>query len=332
MNRTGKAKDRNASGKAKGAGKHGTKRATKSLVCDCFVLSVRDGSLYHTAPDQGDWKPSTDAVFNELPHLLLTHAKSGAKRSNQTGKYVVVALRPVGKSSAGAPADPFAWSLGLSNLLAAATERHLRGRIPEAAQTILLFGDTPDAGQLHVQMVMVDDESNAIGLCDKMATGEWGEAGSVGDESQRADRISKIRVLLDGRQAGDYDSVRADLAALYDCVRAEVAERLGPALNRKAVDTPHGTYDEKKELAKWVNAELRRFGLALKCPKTGRPAFLVGHAGGQTGVGRFQLEITESDGRPYRPVTSVTLPALTLMPDATAAANAGKRPQQSRSR
>ena len=50
-------------------------------------------------------------------------------------------------------------------------------------------------------------------------------------------------------------------------------------------------------LAKWVNAELRKLGLALVCPKTRRPAILLADPGGVPGVGRFQFQSETPEGR-----------------------------------
>jgi hypothetical protein len=68
----------------------------------------------------------------------------------------------------------------------------------------------------------------------------------------------------------------------------------------------------KCALARWVNAELRRFGLALICPKSRRPSVLLADRGGIAGVGRFQVQSEDPDGRKVRAHSSATLPRLEL--------------------
>ena len=112
-----------------------------------------------------------------------------------------------------------------------------------------------------------------------------------------------------------YDAVRKRATALVDDARKEAARVLQPAINDRAAEMPHEKYEDKKRLAKWVNAELRRMGLAIRCPRTGIPCYLMGNPGGQPGFGRFLLEYTDEEGKRRHPLTSVTLPHLDLMPD-----------------
>lgn len=144
---------------------------------------------------------------------------------------------------------------------------------------------------------------------------EWGtrEQQQVGEvsgsivEAFREGVASKLGDLPE-----DYPARRQVLAALHDVTRSTIAKALESVLNDHAAEMPHATYEEKKELAKWVNAELRRFGLAIKCPKTGRPAILIGHATGVPGVGRFHIEVLGEEGVAKRTFTGVQLPKLEL--------------------
>ncbi len=126
----------------------------------------------------------------------------------------------------------------------------------------------------------------------------------------------------------DYDARRAALAEMFDTCRQQVAAGLEPAFNAKAKDTPHDTYEDKKTLAKWVNAELRRFGLAIWSPRTGDRCFLMGNPGGTPGAGRFVLEYTDKQGKRQHPLTSVSLPHLDLMPDEMTRAPYGERTRE----
>jgi hypothetical protein len=91
-----------------------------------------------------------------------------------------------------------------------------------------------------------------------------------------------------------------------------MARRLEEALNQHVGGMPAATYDDKRAIARWVNAELRRFGLALVCPKSRRPAVLLADPGGIPGAGRFQFQSETPEGRKVRAYSSATLPRLEL--------------------
>ncbi len=109
-----------------------------------------------------------------------------------------------------------------------------------------------------------------------------------------------------------YVELTQDLEGLNHDFRREIAARLEPAMNAHVSAMPHDTYDEKKSLAKWVNEELRKYGLAVKCPKTGNPGLLVASPGDNPETGRFQIDILTPDGKRKRTFSSVSLPTLEL--------------------
>jgi hypothetical protein len=116
-------------------------------------------------------------------------------------------------------------------------------------------------------------------------------------------------------QDSNYATLVASLTQRNHAFRQQLAAELAPALNARIRQMPHGTYEEKKELAQWVNDELEPLGLAVQCPKTGLPAKLRGHAGNWPGVGRFAFEVYH-DGKRKLSTYSDALPELTLT-DAT---------------
>jgi hypothetical protein len=160
--------------------------------------------------------------------------------------------------------------------------------------------------RLHIS----DRHDRGLGL-NQLLPGE--REGSVEDESEQqwGDRLGISRDSV----TKSYAQLREELAAHSDASRKKIAAVLEPALNAKAAMLPHATYDEKKTLAKWANAELRRFGLAIRCPRTGKACLLMGNPGGQPGKGRFVLEYTDESGKRHHPFTSVTLPHLELTLD-----------------
>ena len=93
-----------------------------------------------------------------------------------------------------------------------------------------------------------------------------------------------------------YEVQAGQLAGLNRGFRQELAKRLLPALKEEMQRQPHETYDQKIELVRWVNAELRRFDLAIRHPKTGQPAAFKPFLGNDPEIGAFRLEDKDADG------------------------------------
>ena len=132
-------------------------------------------------------------------------------------------------------------------------------------------------------------------------------------EGTRAEYLDALLATVP--KGATYEEKADKLAGLNHEVRQRFAAELAPALNTRIQTMPHDTYEEKKELARWVNDQLEPLGLAVQCPNTGLPAKLRGHAGNWPGVGRFAFEVY-SDGKRKTPSVSDKLPELTLI-DAT---------------
>jgi len=139
------------------------------------------------------------------------------------------------------------------------------------------------------------------------------EAGSPQDEGMRlrtaweAATEALLKALPD-----EYQPLTGKLADVDHIFRMALARRLEDAFNHQVGGMPAATYDDKRTLARWVNAELRRFGLALVCPKSKRPSVLLADPGGTPGVGRFQFQSESPEGRKVRAYSSATLPRLEL--------------------
>lgn len=121
-----------------------------------------------------------------------------------------------------------------------------------------------------------------------------------------------------------YEARREVLTQVRDAARHAIIRVLEPLLNERAASTPHRTYEQKKELAKSINAELRWFGLALKVERVDEPCLIMANPGGTPGLGRFVLDYTDADGERHRPLTSVSLPRLNLTLDSLVRAPAGR--------
>jgi FHA domain len=121
------------------------------------------------------------------------------------------------------------------------------------------------------------------------------------------------RLLSNVPKNAPYEEQAEAASQLTHEVRLQLASRIAPAFNAAIQAMPQDTYDQKKELAAWVNAELGRFGLAVKCPKTGLPAKLHGDTGNYPETGRFQFQVSTDSGRPHRTVNTPDLPVLELV-------------------
>lgn len=105
------------------------------------------------------------------------------------------------------------------------------------------------------------------------------------------------------------------------CVRQALFTAMGEALQRSLNEhlsrQPQSSMDDRRALAAEVNRCLRSLSLAIKCPRTGRPAILVVDTadGDHADVSRFRLQITDDLGKRRRTLTDINLPLpLSLMP------------------
>lgn len=216
----------------------------------------------------------------------------------------------------------------------------LSGRAAGGARGLLL--DPGDGGggidgQLLGTVLLLGSLSEAKALCKTIRDGE----GNLPPEPEKENRYlqseaaAALQGMLDRIAAAlpvQYAARREALAELSDVFRASFAAALEPALNAQASAMPQASYEDKKDLAKWVNAQLRALGLAVKDPKTGRPCHLVGSPGNRPDVGRFMLNHRDAGGRLVHGLTSVTLPHLELIPDDLSRGPPGLGTGSSRSR
>jgi hypothetical protein len=181
--------------------------------------------------------------------------------------------------------------------------------------------------QLFVAMLFVDDRDEVQALCSSVIRGERRLSELNREQGPRVEDVLE-RALGAIPQA--YEKKHEALLKFSLASRAVIARVLEPALNEEAKSHPQNTYEDKKALAKWINAQLRSLGLAIQDPKTGKPCHLVGSPGNRPGIGRFMLNITDESGRLVHSVTSVTLPHLQLIPDDLSRAPYGERSERAR--
>jgi hypothetical protein len=125
---------------------------------------------------------------------------------------------------------------------------------------------------------------------------------------------SHAAAVLTRKVSGDYAAVAAWQKELHSAIQALLIERFEPAFNAQLASMPQATREEKKELCRWANAELRSLGLAIRCPKTGHAAILHTDLGYRPEAGCFQLELTGQEHGRRRTRTFVSLIPLELMP------------------
>ena len=121
--------------------------------------------------------------------------------------------------------------------------------------------------------------------------------------------------LLD-RLPTDYTAAYPQLLELRSIFHHELASCMQARLNEHLTKLELDSYQQKQGIATWVNQQLREVGLAIRDPKTGRPATLVADTrDANDELGRFRFDVRDDDGRTRRTFTSNTLPLLELMED-----------------
>lgn len=152
-----------------------------------------------------------------------------------------------------------------------------------------------------------------LGLGEREASGSVPRSKAVEEHLRRVLEGAIDQALAD--KPDTYEARREVLTQVRDAARLAIIRVLEPLLNERAAATPHETYEQKKSLARWVNAELRWFGLAIKSDRTDAPCLLVANTTKAPGDGRFMLDFTDDEGRHHRPVATVALPRLSLTMD-----------------
>ena len=132
-----------------------------------------------------------------------------------------------------------------------------------------------------------------------------------------------LRTALQSVLAGlpeDYPSRYAELVKMSHVFHQEIAKSLEPAIavQAKAAEVPD--LAERRSQVTRLNEDLRRLHLALRCPKTQRPAILIAdirtNREGETEGLRFRLQVHGEAGKTFKSFSSNGLPPLDLMEDA----------------
>lgn len=104
-------------------------------------------------------------------------------------------------------------------------------------------------------------------------------------------------------------SLQRTKVAFYE----ELARVAAPAFNAALTERNADNLETQRDLCAWANQTLAELGLAVRCPKTGKPALLlVDVRSAADEVGRYRLEVRDDHGRPQRTLCSTTLPVFEL--------------------
>jgi len=133
------------------------------------------------------------------------------------------------------------------------------------------------------------------------------------DQDKQSEWIENTRVLL-ASLPPDYAASHAEIVAFRHSFQAELAHALQARLNEHIKTAPQDSYEEQHLLATWINRELRLLGLAIKDPKTGRPAIVVvDNQDAQHAKTRFRLQVRDGSGRQIKTLASTRMFDLALM-------------------
>lgn len=108
-------------------------------------------------------------------------------------------------------------------------------------------------------------------------------------EARRSTRLDRITKLLRPRP-GRFMETHEQLLHLRVLVHEHIADLVSESLNRELEVAPQETIEEKRVLARWVNAAMRDLSLAI-CAPGGLPAIVHASPGDPPNEGRFQLEL-----------------------------------------
>jgi hypothetical protein len=179
-----------------------------------------------------------------------------------------------------------------------------------------------DAGELQCRLAFQSSPPSAkeLALGDRSGQDSASGKGPLPEQDSNKDELrdkvrAALRKLLPGRQAPPAARMVA-IGELQSAIVNELASDFQEPLQAVIEQMPAETRAEKQAICTFVNGTLRRLGMAIRCPKTGRPALLVAdQKQADSDISRFRLEIRDEAGKKSRTFSSTTLPTLELRQD-----------------
>ena len=137
-----------------------------------------------------------------------------------------------------------------------------------------------------------------------------GEGMSAKSNEDIHEKLARVGELVAEHKSEDYESFLLRLQEVHKLFHDMLAEQFTEVFNAHLASLPQETGKQKQMLARAANADLRKLGLTIRCPKTNKAAHLRGTSYSPTGS--FQLCLT-ADSSYARSVTSKSLPHVGLM-------------------
>jgi hypothetical protein len=93
-----------------------------------------------------------------------------------------------------------------------------------------------------------------------------------------------------------------------------MASALVPLFNVHVQSLPAESIQQKRDIASWCNRELHELNLAIRCPRTNKPAILVADTRYDGDIkGRFRLSVRDEGGHLIRSGSWSDVPTLELI-------------------
>ena len=157
---------------------------------------------------------------------------------------------------------------------------------------------TPQTGDIHIghtrdRKLISTNVKEELGLELAKDTSYIAQSESRAEEERPRFLAALLATVPQGAK---YEVHAQRLEDLRHEFNQRVCSSILSALKEELREREHHSFEQKKEIVSWINSELRRFGLAIKSPKTGQPAVLKSKPINDPEVGSFQLVGVDSDG------------------------------------
>ena len=134
----------------------------------------------------------------------------------------------------------------------------------------------------------------------------------MGEGSKEQGWLEAMRLALEALPH-DYPTRYQRIAAMRHDIQRAFASALSEPLNQYVLSLPQSSLEEKRELARSVNKDLRLLNLAVRCPETGRAAILLAESGYLDRSSKFRFKSIDETGRRWKRCVSERTPRLELM-------------------
>lgn len=124
--------------------------------------------------------------------------------------------------------------------------------------------------------------------------------------------LKALRSALD-ELPRDYRSRYKQVGALRHAILREFASAIQAPLNDYLQSLPQETVEEKRDIAKRVNSDLRKLNLSVRCPVTRLPATLVAEPGHLNRTSKFRFQSFDASGHRWQKGVSHKVPLLELI-------------------